>query len=108
MTPAGYDGGPLLSQVGVATMDGYAGDAPVSVRNRAPNDPKREDPIDDVGRALIAALQQAAEISRESCERAIGFAAKLAQEPHAVEGRIKELEEESSITANARDAQKNG
>jgi hypothetical protein len=81
--------------VGVAAMDQYLGDAPDVGQGPARNDPPRGDPTDEVGRALLAVLQQAAEISTARCERATEAAAKLASELHALEARIRKLEAES-------------
>jgi hypothetical protein len=76
-------------------MDQCLGDAPEAVRPSAPRDRPREYPTDEVGRALIAVLQQAAEISTGRCERATELAGKLASELHALEARIRELEADS-------------
>jgi hypothetical protein len=77
-------------------MSERSNDVPEQVRKFAPKDQPREDPTDEAGRALIALLQQAAGLSNESCERAAGFATKLAGELRAVEERIKGLEAEIS------------
>jgi hypothetical protein len=70
-------------------MDQRLSDVPEAIRKFAPKDPPREDPTDEAGLALIALLHQAAGLSNESCERAAGFATKLAGELRAVEGRIR-------------------
>jgi predicted RNase H-like nuclease (RuvC/YqgF family) len=75
-------------------MDQRSSTVPEQVRKLAPKNPPRGNPTDEAGRALIALLHQAAGVSNESCERASGFATKLAGELRAVEERIKELEAE--------------
>jgi hypothetical protein len=52
------------------------------------------DPIDTVGRALVALLQEAATHSRENVDRAMTTAHKLSIQLRAAEDRIKELEAE--------------
>ena len=54
----------------------------------------RGDPIDTVGRALVALLQEAATHSRENVDRAMTAAYKLLIQLRAAEDRIKELEAE--------------
>src|ERR1700704_4336142 len=73
-------------------MDQRLSDVPETVAKFAPQDQPRGNPTDEAGQALIALLHQAAGVSNESCERAAGFATKLAGELRAVEERIKELE----------------
>jgi DNA repair ATPase RecN len=78
-------------------MDQRLSDVPEAIRKFAPKDPPpkdppREDPTDEAGRALIAMLQQANEVSNEARERTTRLANKLGNELRAVEDRIKELE----------------
>jgi hypothetical protein len=77
-------------------MDQRSSTVPEQVGKFAPKDPPCGNPTDEAGRALIALLHQAAGVSNESCERAAGFATKLAGKLRAVEERIKELEAEIS------------
>ena len=50
------------------------------------------DPLDQSGQAIVALLQQAATLSNESCDRAMGLARKLSLQLHAAEGRIDQLQ----------------
>ena len=52
------------------------------------------DPIDTVGHALVALLQEAATLSKENADRAMAMAHKLSIQLRAAEDRIKELEGE--------------
>ena len=76
-------------------MDQRQSDTP-DVLRFAPRSNTRDerDPIDTVGRALVALLQEAASHSRENVDRAMTAAHKLSIQLRAAEDRIKELEGE--------------
>jgi uncharacterized protein YlxW (UPF0749 family) len=50
--------------------------------------------VEEVGQAIVAKLQKAAEISSENCDRAMALAHKLAMELRGAEERINQLEAE--------------
>jgi TolA-binding protein len=52
------------------------------------------EPIDQAGHAVIALLQEAANLSKENVERAMTVAHRLSLELRAAEDRIRELEGE--------------
>jgi hypothetical protein len=52
------------------------------------------DPIDQVGHALVALLQEAAALSKENVDRAMTVAHKLSIQLRSAEDRIKKLEGE--------------
>ena len=76
-------------------MDQRQSDAPEVLRF-APrsNTGGERDPIDTVGHALVASLQEAAKLSKENADRAMTVAHKLSIQLRAAEDRIKELESE--------------
>jgi hypothetical protein len=73
-------------------MSQRSSDVPEQVRKFAPKDRPREHPTEEAGRALIAMLQQANELTNEARDRAAGYASKLGTELRAVEDHITELE----------------
>ena len=84
-------------------MSPRAPDDPEQVRQFAPKEmpplvPKEGPPrsdgdlLDQSGQAIVALLQQAANLSNETSDRAMGLARKFALQLHAAEGRINELE----------------
>jgi hypothetical protein len=84
-------------------MSPRAPDDPEQVRQFAPKEmpplvPKEGSPrndgdlLDQSGQAIVALLQQAANLSNETSDRAMGLARKLALQLHTAEGRINELE----------------
>jgi hypothetical protein len=90
-------------------MDQHPSAFPEQARRFAPEDQPREDPTDEAGRALIAMLEQAASLANENCKGPTEFAIKIVRKLRAAEDRIKESSKPSSrITANARNAPKNG
>jgi hypothetical protein len=54
-------------------------------------------PADEAGQAVIAKIRKAAELSHETCDRAMALAHKLAMQLRAAEDRIKQLEEEVAL-----------
>jgi chromosome segregation ATPase len=76
-------------------MDQRQSDTP-DVLRFAPRSNTRDqrDPIDTVGHALVALLQEAATLSKENVDRAMAVAHKLSIQLRAAEDRIKELEGE--------------
>ena len=76
-------------------MDQGQSDTPEVLRSARRH--KRHDesgPIDAVGHALVAMLQEAATLSKENADRAMAMAHKLSIQLRAAEDRIKELEGE--------------
>jgi outer membrane murein-binding lipoprotein Lpp len=63
----------------------------------APKDgPARSDgdPLDQAGQAIVARLHEAATLSNQTCDRAMGLARNLSLQLHAAEGRIDQLQAE--------------
>jgi hypothetical protein len=56
--------------------------------------PREDDPTDESGRAVVAMLQQAANLSNENCDRAMSLAHKLSIQLRAAEDRINQLQAE--------------
>ena len=54
--------------------------------------PAEGDPIDRSGHAVIALLQEAVDIAKQNCERAMDIAHKLSLQLRAAEDRIAQLE----------------
>jgi chromosome segregation ATPase len=52
------------------------------------------DPLDDAGHALVAMLQEAANVSKENVDRAMTVAHKFSMQLRAAEDRISQLEAE--------------
>ena len=71
-------------------------EAPEQVVKFAPKDRPRNyvREVEEVGQAIVAKLQKAAELSRENCDRAMALAHKLAMELRGAEERINRLEAE--------------
>jgi hypothetical protein len=55
---------------------------------------REDDPTDESGRAVVAMLQQAANLSNENCDRAMSLAHKLSLQLRAAEDRINQLQAE--------------
>jgi hypothetical protein len=53
--------------------------------------------VEEVGQAIVAKLQKAAELSNENCDRAMALAHKLAMELRGAEERINQLEAEVEV-----------
>jgi hypothetical protein len=74
-------------------MDKRSTNAPEPVPKFAPKDKARDDdPTDQSGRAVVAMLQQAANLSNENCDRAMSLAHKLSIQLRAAEDRINQLQ----------------
>ena len=74
-------------------MDKRSTDTPEPVSKFAPKDkPRDDDPTDQSGRAVVAMLQQAANLSNENCDRAMSLAHKLSIQLRAAEDRINQLQ----------------
>jgi hypothetical protein len=54
-------------------------------------------PADEAGQAVIAKIRKAAELSHETCDRAMVLAHKLAMQLRAAEDRINQLEGEVAL-----------
>jgi hypothetical protein len=65
----------------------------------APNErPRRHGiPAEEAGRAIIAKIQKAADLSNENCDRAMKLARKLSMQLRAAEERINQLEAEIEL-----------
>jgi hypothetical protein len=61
--------------------------------------PKQQPSIstDEAGQAVIAKIRKAAELSHETCDRAMALAHKLAMQLRAAEDRINRLEREVAL-----------
>jgi hypothetical protein len=61
--------------------------------------PKQQSSIsaDEAGQAVIAKIRKAAELSHETCDRAMALAHKLAMELRGAEDRINRLEREVAL-----------
>jgi ABC-type transporter Mla subunit MlaD len=67
-------------------------DAPEAVLKFAPKDKSRDDdPTDQSGRAVVALLQQAANQTNDTCDRAMALAHKLSVQLRAAEEQIQQL-----------------
>ena len=66
---------------------------PFAATNRD-SPPAEGDPIDRSGHAVIALLQEAVDVTKQNCERAIDIAQKLSLQLHAAEDRVAQLEGE--------------
>jgi hypothetical protein len=67
-------------------------DAPEAVLKFAPKDkPRDEDPTDESGRAVVALLQQAANQTNDTCDRAMALAHKLSVQLRSAEDQIHQL-----------------
>jgi hypothetical protein len=74
-------------------MDKRSTNGPEPVLTFAPKDKARDDdPTDQSGRAVVAMLQQAANLSNENCDRAMSLAHKLSIQLRAAEDRINQLQ----------------
>jgi hypothetical protein len=54
-------------------------------------------PLEDVGQAIVAKIQRAAELANENCDRTVRLAHKLSMELGAAEDRINQLESEAQL-----------
>jgi hypothetical protein len=76
-------------------MEKRATGTPEPALKFAPKDsPREDDPTDESGRAVVAMLQQAANLSNENCDRAMSLAHKLSIQLRAAEDRINQLQAE--------------
>src|SRR5882724_6101171 len=55
------------------------------------------DPLDRSGHSVVALLQEAAEVAKENCERAMSVAHRLSMQLRVAEDRIKRLEAENAV-----------
>ena len=53
--------------------------------------------VEEAGEAIIAKIQQAADLSNENCDRAMKLAHKLSMQLRAAEDRINQLEAEVEL-----------
>jgi hypothetical protein len=60
----------------------------------APRDPRQGegDPLDRSGMAIVSMLQEAVDVAKENCDRALELAHKLSLQLRAAEDRIAQLE----------------
>jgi hypothetical protein len=80
-------------------MSDTGADAPESVVKFEPKARPRTDdtPLEEVGQAIVAKIQRAAELANENCDRAMSLAHKLSMELRAAEDRIHQLENEAQL-----------
>jgi hypothetical protein len=83
-------------------MKQHSTDTPELVRHFAPKERRRDDidPADRTGAAIIAALQQADNVSKADCDRAMDLAHKLSVQLRTVEDRVNELQAEIEYFQN--------
>jgi hypothetical protein len=69
-------------------------DIPEQVLKFAPKEklPNDQDPMDQAGHAVLAMLQQAANLSNDNCDRAMTLAHKLSMQLRVAEDRINQLQ----------------
>jgi hypothetical protein len=59
----------------------------------SPKDSRQEgDPVDRSGQAIVVMLQEAVDVAKQNCERAMDIAHKLSLQLRAAEDRISQLE----------------
>src|SRR5271166_71453 len=78
-------------------MSAHASDRPATIVPFAAvskGQPTANIVADDSGRTIVALLQKAAEMAKESCARAMDLAHKLSFQLRAAEERARELEQE--------------
>ena len=80
-------------------MSETGADAPEPVVKFEPKArPRTHDaPLEEVGQAIVAKIQRAAELANENCDRAMRLAHKLSMELRAAEDRINQLESEAQL-----------
>lgn len=57
-----------------------------------PSQPSGADPLDQSGQAIVAMLQEAVDVAKENCDRALELAHKFSLQLRAAEDRIVQLE----------------
>jgi hypothetical protein len=80
-------------------MSVHAHDRPTKIVPFAPTSKGQPDAnlvADDSGRAILALLQKAADLSKEDCARSMDLAHKLSFQLRAAEERARELEAEAA------------
>jgi hypothetical protein len=72
--------------------------------------PKQQSSIsaDEAGQAVIAKIRKAAELSHETCDRAMALAHKLAMQLRGAEDRINRLEREVALFRDRQPAPRDG
>jgi hypothetical protein len=77
-------------------MDEICADTPEQVVKFVPKELPRNHgtPAEEDGQAIIAKIRKAADLSNETCDRAMALAHKLAMQLRAAEDRISRLEAE--------------
>ena len=92
-------GGHSGAIVEFSTMNENGAETPEQVVKFAPKSGPRTDgfEVEEVGQAIVAKLQKAAELSNENCDRAMALAHKLAMELRGAEERINQLEAEVEV-----------
>jgi hypothetical protein len=76
-------------------MSQYAPEKPKNIVPFAPGSkdgPRDENDVERSGHAIVALLQEAAEVARSNCDRAMDVAHKLSGQLRASEDRAKQLE----------------
>jgi predicted component of type VI protein secretion system len=53
--------------------------------------------VEEVGQAIVAKIQRAADLSNENCDRAMALAHKLSMQLRAAEDRVNQLEAEVEL-----------
>ena len=80
-------------------MSEHGADTPEQVHKFVPKErPRSYGPLaEEVGEAIIAKIQKAADLSNENCDRAMKLAHKLSMQLRAAEDRINQLEAEAEL-----------
>jgi hypothetical protein len=80
-------------------MDENRSDTPEQVVKFLPKEQPRSHgtPAEEAGQAIIAKIRKAAELSNETCDRAMALAHKLAMQLRAAEDQIRRLEAEVAL-----------
>jgi hypothetical protein len=80
-------------------MDENRSDTPEQVVKFLPKEQPRSHgtPAEEAGQAIIAKIRKAAELSNETCDRAMALAHKLAMQLRAAEDQIRQLEADVAL-----------
>jgi DNA repair exonuclease SbcCD ATPase subunit len=80
-------------------MNQRATETPEQVLNFAPKEkaPNRVAQLDDAGQAIVAQIRQAADLTKEDCDRAMSLAHKLSVELRAAEDRTQQMAREVEL-----------
>jgi hypothetical protein len=88
-----------LADCGVSTMNENGTEVPEQVLKFVPKEWPNSygAQVEEVGQAIVAKIQWAADLSNENCDRAMALAHKLSMQLRAAEDRINQLEAEVEL-----------